>query len=144
MTNQRRKSITELTNQILFWGAVLGIFIWTFLVQCKGGFCSEGTDAFVISSNRRNLLFSWVWILKFWYFQRLESCHIRTQIGSEGWNKASFCYLSLQNRIRLLFDIFWALWNITNSKWKPRKIIRFVCLRKWQMHQYLLNKSHLY
>ena len=31
----------------------------------KGGFYSEGTDAFVISLNRRTLLFSWAWILKF-------------------------------------------------------------------------------
>ena len=109
----------------------------------KGGFYSEGTDAIVISSNKRTLLFSWAWILKLRDFKGLKSCQIRAWSGSEVSNKAPFCYFSLQNSICFLFDIIWAPWNIRNSKFKLRKIIRFVCLRKWQIHQYLLNKSHL-
>ena len=46
--------------------------------------------------------------------------------------------------LRLLFDMIWVLHNISNSKFKLSKIIRFVCLRKWKMHQYFLHKSHLY
>ena len=33
--------------------------VWDF--ASKGSFYSEGADAFVISSNRRTLLFSWAW-----------------------------------------------------------------------------------
>ena len=29
------------------------------------------------------------------------------------------------------------------QKIQPRKITRFACLRKWQIHQYLLKQSHL-
>ena len=109
----------------------------------KGGFYSEDTDVFVISSNRQTLLFSWAWILKLWDFKGLKSCYISAWSGSEGSNKALFYYLSLQSCFGLLFDMISVHKNITNSKFKLRKIIRFVCLRKWQMHQYLLKKSHL-
>ena len=34
----------------------------------KGGFCSEGIEVFVISSNRRILIFSWAWIMIFFLF----------------------------------------------------------------------------
>ena len=84
--------------------------------------------------------------LEFWIFEILKGsnfCPIRAWSVSDGPNCAPFCYLSLQNRFRLLFDMIWSLWNITNSRFKLRKIMRFVCLRKWQMHQHLLNKSHL-
>ena len=100
----------------------------------KGGFYSEGVDEFVISSNRQTLLFSWAWILNLWYFKRLKSCPIRVWSVSDGSNCALFCYLSLQSHFRLLFDMIWAPWNITNSKFKLRKIMRFVCLRKWEMY----------
>ena len=36
------------------------------IIFAKGGFYSEGTDAFVISSNKWTLLFSWPWILNLW------------------------------------------------------------------------------
>ena len=109
----------------------------------KGGFYSEGVDEFVISSNRQTSLFSWAWILNFWDFKGLKLCPIRTWSVSDGSICAPFCFLSLQSCFRLFFDMIWVLWNIKNSKFKLRKIMRFVCLRKWQMHQHLLNKSHL-
>ena len=43
----------------------------------KGGFYKESTDAFVISSNRKTLLFSWDWILNLRYFKGLKSNQIR-------------------------------------------------------------------
>ena len=109
----------------------------------KGGFYSEGVDEFVISSNRQTSLFSWAWILNLWDFKGLKSCPKQTWSVSDGSNCTPFCYLSPQSRFRPFFDMIWALWNITNSKVKLRKIMRFVCLRKWKMHQHLLNKSHL-
>ena len=110
----------------------------------KGGFYSEGADIFVLSSYSQTSLFSGAWILKLWHFKLLKSCHISAWSGSEGSNRASFYYLSLQSWLRLLFDMIWVIWNISNSKFMLRKIIRFGCLRKWQMNRYLLNKSQLY
>ena len=55
----------------------------------KGGFYS-----FAISSNIQTLLFSWAWILKFWDFKGLKSCHIRAWSSTEGSNKASFCFFN--------------------------------------------------
>ena len=62
----------------------------------KGVLYSEGTDAFVISSNRWTLIFSWAWILKLWDFKEVKSCHKRAWSGSEGSNKALFCNVGLQ------------------------------------------------
>ena len=91
----------------------------------KGSFYSEGTDTFVISSNRQTLLFSWAWILNLRYFRWLKSCQIRAWVSSEGWNSKMKPCLSLQSHFRLLFDMIRAFWNITNSKFKLRKIIKF-------------------
>ena len=110
----------------------------------KGGFYSEDTPEFVVSSNRWTLLFSWAWILKLWDFESLKLCHIRAWRSFEGSNKAPFCYLRLQSCFRPLFDTIWALSNFTNSKFRLRKITRFVCLRKWEIYQHFLRKSHLY
>ena len=49
-------------NAELFFEGKLRMSLWSF---SKGGF-SEGNDACIISPNRRNLLFSWAWILKFY------------------------------------------------------------------------------
>ena len=73
-----------------------GIFFQIFValseyLNCiKGGFYFEGTDEFVISSNRRTLLFSCAWILKLWDFKLLKSCHKRAWSGSEGSNRLYF------------------------------------------------------
>ena len=80
-------------------------------------------------------VFSWAWI--FWDFKGLKSCHIRTWSGFKGSNKAQFCYMSLQSHFRLLFDMIRDLWNITISKFKHRKIKRFVCMRKWLLKKKL-------
>ena len=69
----------------------------------KGGFYSEGTDVFVISSNRRTLLFSWAWILNLRYFKWLKSCQIRDWVSSEGSNSKMKPYLSLQSHFRHLY-----------------------------------------
>ena len=139
------------TNNIIWLRSCLSNF-WknytfeeanNFRLHLKGGFYSEDTDAFAISSNRLTLLFSWAWILKLWDFKVLKSCHIRTWSGSEGSNSKMEPYMSLQSYFSPLCDMIWALKNVKVSKFKLRKIIRFVCLRKWQMHQYFLNKSHL-
>ena len=97
-----------------------------------GFFQKVSTDAVVISSNRRTLLFSWARILKLWDSKGLKSCHIKAWSCFKGSNKTQFCYISLQSHFRLLFDMIWALWNshFQNSK--------------WQLHQYLLKQSHLF
>ena len=109
----------------------------------KGGFYSEGTDEIVISSTKRTLSFSWAWILNLRCFKGLKLCQIRAWSSSEGSNTKMEPYLSLQSFFRLLCDIIWNLQNLTILKFKLRKIIRFVCFRKWQIHEYLLNKNHL-
>ena len=75
----------------------------------KGGFYSEGTDAFVISSNRQTLLFSWAWILNLWYFRGLKWFQIRAWCSSEAPNSKMETYLRLQSHFRPLFDMIWAL-----------------------------------
>ena len=75
----------------------------------KGGFYPEGTDTFVISSNRWILLFSWAWILNLRYFRCLKSCHIRAWVSSKGSNSKMKPYLSLQSHFRHLYDIIWVL-----------------------------------
>ena len=79
------------------------------LVCAKGGFYSEGTDAFFISSNRRTLLFSWAWILNLRYFKWPKSCQIRAWVSSEGSNSKMKPYLSLQSHFRHLYDMIWVL-----------------------------------
>ena len=81
----------------LFWN-------WEFCRNYKRdtGFYSEVSDALIISSNRRTLLFSWAWILKLWDFKGLKACHISVGSCSEASNKAPFYYLSLQSWFRLL------------------------------------------
>ena len=37
-----------------------------------------------------------------------------------------------------------ANFNHQNSNFQAQENNRFICLRKWQMHQYFLDKSHLY
>ena len=98
-------------------------------------FFSEGTDAFVISSNRQRLLFSWAWILNLWYFKGLKSCHIRPWCSSEGSNSKMEPYLSLQSLQALVWHDLSPL-RYQSFIFKLRKIKRFVCLRKCQMHQY--------
>ena len=70
---------------------------------------SEGTDTFVISSNRRNLLFSWAWILNLRYFKWLKSCQIWAWVTSEGSNSKLKPYLSLQSHFWHLYDMIWVL-----------------------------------
>ena len=53
----------------------------------KGGFYSEGTDAFVISSNKRTLFFFWAWILNLWCFKGLKLCQIKACCSSEEFKK---------------------------------------------------------
>ena len=104
-------------KRTMFGSSALWLRIFSLLCTCqgygwcftKGGFVSEGTDAFVISSNRQTLLFSWAWILKMWYFKGLKSCQIRAWIGSEGSYSKIESYLSLQNHFRPLCDMIWAL-----------------------------------
>ena len=75
----------------------------------KGGFYSEGTGAFDISSNRQILLFSWAWILNLCYFKGLNLCEIRAWCGFEGLiSKMEPCF-SLQSSSRSLCDMIWAL-----------------------------------
>ena len=81
------------------------------------------------------------WILNLWYFKGLKSCQIRAWSGSEGSNSKIEPHLSLQSHFRPLCDMIWAFQNLTILKFKLRKIIRFICLRKWQMHQYFWIKA---
>ena len=75
----------------------------------KGGFYKESTDAFVISSNRKTLLFSWDWILNLRYFKGLKSNQIRAWCSCEGSNIKMEPYLSLQSHFLHLYDMIWAL-----------------------------------
>ena len=75
----------------------------------KVAFIQKVLIAFVISSNRWTLLFSWAWILNLWEFKGLKSCYISAWSGSEGSNRASFYYLSLYTWLRLLIDRIWVI-----------------------------------
>ena len=70
----------------------------------KGGFYSEGTDAIVISSKRRTLLFSWALILNLWYLKGLKICQITAWCRFEGSNSSKMKpYLNLQIHFRSLY-----------------------------------------
>ena len=89
----------------------------------KGNFYSESTYPFVTSLKRHPKLFPWTWILKLFHFKWLKLCLIRTWSCSEGSNKASFCYLSLQSS----FNIMWRdLRPLECHNFRFRKIIWFV------------------
>ena len=107
------------------------LLVWKSNEQVLKVFFSESADVFLISSNRQTLLFSWVWILNLWNFKGLESCQLRAFSSSEVSNSKMEPYLSLHSFFRLLCDIIWDLQSLTISKFKLRKIIRFICLRKW-------------
>ena len=115
-------------NQEFFWMVKVFLIIWNselkkFVKQCGeqkdiqevlikivnayGGFYSEGTDAFVISSNRRTSLFSWAWNVNLRYFKGLKSCQIISWSSFVGSNSKMEPYLSLQSH-------FLHLWHFLN------------------------------
>ena len=79
-----------------------------------------------ISSNGQSLLFFWASTLNLWHLKWLKPSQIAK------WSL-----------IWTFRPMIWALWYLTTSKFKLRKIIKLIFLRKLQMHQYLLNKSPL-
>ena len=91
-------------------GSLIIFSLWHYIMEAvKDGFYLEGTDAFVISSNRRTFLFSWAWILNLRYIKWPKSCQIRAWVSSEGSNSKMKPYLSLQNHFRHLYDMIWVL-----------------------------------
>ena len=76
----------------------------------------------ILSSNRWNKLFFWTWILKFYHFKGLKSCHMRLHF-------AIWTIKTPSNPYVTWFEPF-QVTQIQNVKF--RKIIWFIYLEIWQ------------